>query len=346
MEENKSTAITAPTVTPGRSDQFTQKVLAEFGGNVTRSLEITDYQRYLIQGYFIKIDLALKTTEEARLAKKNNDNPLPAIWENVNLANLALDVIHYARMGLDMMTANHLYPIPFRNKKTNKYDITLMPGYNGIRYIAKKYAVEEFIADTIELVYSNDTFIPIKKDSSSRIDSYKFEITQPFNRGEIIGGFGYIEYADPTKNKLILMPIEAILKRKPQYASAEFWGGEKDKWEGGKKVGKEKIDGWFDEMCRKTVIREVFSPKHIPRDPEKIDENYRHMERQETQMAEIEARAEIDEYANRIVIDGDFVEAEEETAGIHPQDDEEDVNGGQIGLGDTAAQTQTTGATF
>ena len=46
--------------------------------------------------------------------------------------------------------------------------------------------------------------------------------------GEIVGGFGYIEYTEPTKNKLIIMTIKDILKRKPDKASGEFWGGKEN----------------------------------------------------------------------------------------------------------------------
>ena len=45
------------------------------------------------------------------------------------------------QQGKEMMQENHLFPIPYKNNKTRKYDVNLMPGYNGIRYIAEKYAV-------------------------------------------------------------------------------------------------------------------------------------------------------------------------------------------------------------
>lgn len=129
------------------SERFTAKVMKEFGSSAGVP-QVTDFQRQLIQGYFISIDRALKAAEEERLRKNANnkdhkyDNDLPVTWENVNLTDLALDVVHYARMGLDMMQDNHLFPIPYKNNKAQRYDVTLMPGYNGIRYIAEKYALE------------------------------------------------------------------------------------------------------------------------------------------------------------------------------------------------------------
>ena len=301
------------------SERFTQKVLAEFGSNVVGTIQVTDYQRQLIQGYFIAIDRALKVAEENRIRKNegNKDQKynvnLPVTWENVNMVNLALDVVHFARMGLDMMQANHLFPIPYRNKKTNKYDLTLMPGYNGIRYIAEKYAIEKPLAVAIELVHKNDTFTPLKKSRDNPVDSYVFEINSPFDRGEILGGFGYITYADPVKNKLVIMTMAAIEKRKPSHAATEFWGGKTKTWENGKPVETE-AEGWLEEMCLKTLKREVYSAKHMPRDPRKVDAAYHHMKMREAQIAALEARSEIEMYANAIEVDTEPVDAPPPTA--------------------------------
>ena len=311
QEQNPTTAIaTQEQAKLNHSERFTNRILQEFGGNVSGALQITDYQRQLIQGYFICIDRALKLAEDNRITKNRNNkdpkwnNELPSVWDNVNLAELALDVVHYARMGLDMMQDNHLFPIPFKNNKLNKYDVTLMIGYNGIQYVAEKYAVDPPIAVTVELVHKTDTFKPIKKNQTNQIESYEFEIIKPFDRGDVVGGFGYIEYKDPAKNKLIIMTLASILKRKPSYAAAEFWGGKSKKWENGKQVEVE-LEGWQEEMYLKTVRREVFSSKHIPRDPKKIDDNYQHMKVRETRMAEMATQDEIYEHANRVIIDAD-----------------------------------------
>ena len=295
------------------SERFTNKVLAEFGSSVNGAMEVTDYQRRLIQGYFIAIDRALKVAEEDRIRKneKNSDhrydNNVPCTWQNVNLTDLALDLVHYARMGLDMQQDNMLFPVPYKNNKTGAYDITLTEGYNGIRYIAHKYAMETPIGETIELVYSTDTFVPHMKDSAHPTATYEFTINNAFDRGEIIGGFGYLEFADTAKNELIIMPLNAILKRKPAYASANFWGGKTTEWQTGEDGKRHKVEvetsGWFEEMCRKTLIREVYSAKHLPRDPQKIDDNYQFMRAREARYAEIMAQAEIDAQANVIPID-------------------------------------------
>jgi len=67
---------------------------------------------------------------------------------------------------------------------------------------------------TVEVVYSKDKFTPLKKSKGNPIESYEFEIVEPFDRGEIIGGFGYIEYDEPSKNTLVLMSKAAMNKRK------------------------------------------------------------------------------------------------------------------------------------
>ena len=290
------------------SEKFTNKVLTEFGGNVAGVCRVTDYQRSLIQGYFIVIDRALKAAEQERVRKNSNnrdhkyDNELPITWNTVNLNDLALDLVHYARMGLDMMQDNMLFPIPYKNNKRNIYDIELMEGYNGIRYIAEKYAVDVPTATTVEVVYSTDTFKPIKKSKDNHVESYEFEINNAFARGEIVGGFAYLEFSDPTKNKLIIMSMHDVEKRKPAYASANFWGGKGKEWKDGKQVEVE-LEGWKDEMVRKTIIREAFSAKHLPRDPKKIDDSYQYAKLRESRYAEMEAHAEIAANANMTMID-------------------------------------------
>lgn len=307
MAVQKSTGLS-------NSEAFTNKVLKEFGGSVAGAIQVTDYQRQLIQGYFIAIDRSLKMAEQKRMSKNEGnrdhkwDNNDPIGWGTVDLNALALDVVHYARMGLDMMQDNHLSAIPFKDNSrkaqtgTQIYTVNLMPGYNGIQYIAEKYALEKPVAVTIELVYSTDTFKPLKKNRENRVESYEFEINNAFDRGEIVGGFGYIEYEDPAKNKLVIMTLKDILKRKPEKASGEFWGGKKTVWADGKKTEVE-TEGWFEEMCLKTIKREVYSAKNMPRDPKKIDDAYQYMRMQEVRMAEMEAQEAIDANAGQTVID-------------------------------------------
>jgi len=285
------------------SERFTKKVLAEFKGNVGQ-IELNNYQRELINGYFIGIDRALIKAEEDRVVKNNyldKKNELAYAWDNVDLNDISLGAVHHAKMGLDVMLDNHLNPIPYKNKKGTKYNIAWIKGYKGLEYIAMEHALVVPKNITIELVHENDEFEVIKKSVTNKYDTYKLTIKNPFSRGKCIGGFGYIEYVEENNNRLILMSETEILKRKPIYAAPEFWGGEKDKWENKKKIGKETIEGWKDQMYLKTVARAVYNK--ISPDPKKINGSYAYVVSNDTDYAEAQVINEIDNNANKLSID-------------------------------------------
>lgn len=314
-----STEITEKSTQLTHSERFTQKVLAEFNGNVAGGLDVSTYQRKLIRHYFVAIDNVLETAELKRNEKKEK---LPIVWNNVNMNALAIDAVNLARLGLDPAVKNHISFIPYKNNRTQKYDIGFITGYVGLEHVAKKYALEEPVDVIVELVYKSDTFKPIKKSPTNKYESYEFDITNPFDRGEIVGGFYYYVYANPEKNRLVVMSLKDIMKRKPKYASAEFWGGEKDTWDNGQKVGKEKVEGWFDEMCLKTIKRAAYGG--IPIDPEKVDDNYNYLKKREAEIKEEEVEAEIAENANKDVIDVTYENVTEEKEALlsgKPQDD-------------------------
>lgn len=300
VEQTPAEQKPTPVATP--SQRFTNLVISEFGAATANPIQLSDKQKRLIQGYFIIIDRLLKDAESKRLAKNESntnhqyDNTIPYDWQHVNMSDLALDAVHAARMGLDMQEEAHLYPIPFANKKKGCYDIAFMEGYAGKQYKAVKYALIPPKAVTIEVVYSTDRFKAIKKSRTNPYDTYEFEITQPFDRGEIVGGFGYIEYNDPYQNELVILTLNDIKKR-AQKGSAEFWGtemtGKKVQiWENGNKTWSN-AEGWLDEMVRKTIVREVYSKKHIPIDPAKLDDDFQYFKEREV----VYAQAEIDEEA-------------------------------------------------
>lgn len=300
VEQTPAEQKPTPVATP--SQRFTNLVISEFGAATANPIHLSDKQKRLIQGYFIIIDRLLKDAESKRLAKNESntnhqyDNTIPYDWQHVNMSDLALDAVHAARMGLDMQEEAHLYPIPFANKKKGCYDIAFMEGYAGKQYKAVKYALIPPKAVTIEVVYSTDRFKAIKKSRTNPYDTYEFEITQPFDRGEIVGGFGYIEYNDPYQNELVILTLNDIKKR-AQKGSAEFWGtemtGKKVQiWENGNKTWSN-AEGWLDEMVRKTIVREVYSKKHIPIDPAKLDDDFQYFKEREV----VYAQAEIDEEA-------------------------------------------------
>jgi len=271
--------------------RFTESVTARVAKTNEGLARLTDRQLQLIHGYFIGIDRTLKAVEQKRVKdNKNNkdhqyDNNLPYRWSSVDMDALAWDAYHHARSGLDMLEPNHLHPIPFKDNNRNCYTMNLMIGYSGHEYLAKNYAIDPPVSVTYELVYENDTFKALKKSSTTPYDTYVFEVGSPFDRGKCLGGFGYIEFDDPRKNKLIILTLPEIEKRKPEKASAKFWGS------------------WTDEMRLKTLVRHVCKPKFIPRDPAKLDESYEYVERRASDYAVLEAQAEIDGNANTEPID-------------------------------------------
>lgn len=304
--EKNSTAVGE--VKQSQSERFTNAVMKEFSSN-NGEVKLTPFQKKLCQNYFIKIDQTLKDAEKKRLAKSPEyRDELSLTWENVNMSKLAVDVIAYSSVELDPTQPNHINMIPYKNTANNKYDMGFVIGYRGMELKAKKYGLEVPIDVVVELVYSTDKFKQFKKDMNNPIESYTLEVTNDFNRGDVVGGFWYHIFENPEKNKLKVFSLKDIEKRKPAYASAEFWGGEKDVWKNGKKTGeKEKIDGWFEEMALKTISRNAFNAITI--DSKKIDDNYLAIIQKETEMKDAIIQNEVLAEANKEPLD--FSSAEE-----------------------------------
>lgn len=303
-------------VAPSQSERFTNAVIKEFSSN-NGAVTITPFQKKLCQNYFIKIDQTLKDAEKKRLAKSEEyRDALSLTWENVNMAKLAVDVIAYSSVELDPTQPNHINMIPYKNTANQKYDMGFVIGYRGMELKAKKYGLDVPNDVVVELVYSNDKFKQHKKDRNNPVESYEFEIINDFDRGEVIGGFWYHEFKDaPDKNKIKVFSLKDIEKRKPAYASAEFWGGEKDKWEKGadgknKKVGKEKIEGWFEEMALKTISRHAYNAITI--DSKKIDDNYLAIIQKDTEMKDAIVQNEVIANANKSSLDFEDAEVVDE----------------------------------
>ena len=284
------------------SQRFTTKVMQLYQDGKTQEIAVSESQKRLIQGYFVAIDATIKKAEEKR-KKAYKPDPLPIEWRNINMDALAETAVQIARLGLDSYQKNHINFIPYHDKTMNCYTIGFIEGYVGLEYKAKRYALDMPIDIITELIYSNDTFRAIKKDKDNRIENYEFIQGDIFDLSRTVrGGFYYYVYGDPTKNKLHTMTLAQITKRKPKYASADFWGGEKDVYENNKKTGtKEEIEGWFDEMCIKTIKRAAYNG--IPLDPQKIDNNYQWLKQKEQQFLDAGLDAEIESMSNNNPID-------------------------------------------
>jgi recombination protein RecT len=143
------------------------------------------------------------------------------------------------------------------------------------------------------------------------VESYEFEIVEPFNRGEVVGGFYYHEFRDhPEKNKLRVFSKADIDKRKPDHASVEFWGGTKDQWVDGKKSGTVEVEGWYDEMAYKTIYKAAYNAITI--DSQKIDDHYMAVIQREQENRDNVILKEIAANANKTEIGFDDVPAAQE----------------------------------
>lgn len=331
MSEITNIAV-KPEVEITMSERFTNKVLAEFKSGVGEVV-LTNFQHRLVQNYFIVADMALKSAEAKRQKKVKNKDPLPVIWANVDMEKLSQSVVAAARIGWDPQQENHVSLIPYKENGAAKYNLTFMPGYRGIELKAVKYGLDVPTV-IVELVYSTDKFRSIKKDHKNKVEFYEFEIVNNFDRGTLVGGFYYHSFDNPEKNKLVVMPLKEIEKRKPKYASAEFWGGEKDVWKNGVVVGKETVEGWYDKMCHKTVYRAAY--KDITIDSQKIDDDYLRLNQLENDFKEVEVEREIAENANGNVIDiqGEDVPPDNATLDAEIVDmDKKKEQAGQINMG-------------
>ena len=58
------------------------------------------------------------------------------------------------------------------------------------------------------------------------------------------------------------------------------------------------MEGWVAEMYEKTMKREIYRSKRIPRDPDKVDESYNYIRQREQQYEDMVIEAEIVQNAN------------------------------------------------
>lgn len=247
---------------PSQSQRFTQMLMAEFGNTTGDTRVFNESKKRLGQHLFIKADSVLKELEKKRLADSKH-TVTEYNWNNVNLPKMALDAVHRIELGLDPLIDNHISIIPYFNTKLKKYDLDLRIGYVGKDYYKRKMAYEKPVDIIYELVYSKDEFTVFKKDKDNNIESYEFKIKNPFDRGEIVGGFGYIIYEDRSKNKLITVSEVDFKKSESEAKSKAFWGK------------------YPREMRYKTIVNRTTDKLMI--DPDKVNESYFNVEEQDKQ---------------------------------------------------------------
>lgn len=273
-EEKKKTGALA--------ERFVGMVEEQFAEKMGASINFSDYEKKLSQHLFLRVDQALKDFEDRRSDKSKKT---PYNWNNVNMMNLALSAVWKVELGLDALMDNHIHPVPYFNSKNGKYDLDLQTGYAGLEYIALNYSVDpQPIKIITELVHETDEFQPLKKNYDRDIESYKFEIKNPFNRGEVIGGFGYIMYDDPKLNQLVIVDAKEFEDAQKQAPMKAIWENHPKK------------------MKLKTTARRTIG--NIKLDPKKV--NKQAIVHESTGQAENKAQREIDQNSNSEFIDAEF----------------------------------------
>jgi len=259
------------------SQRFTAMVVREFGSQVG-TLELSPYQQVLAKHLFIGIDKALRDQEAKRV--KDGRDTTPIVWANVDMQKLAIDAVHRIELGLDALIPNHIHVVPYWDKKLSKYALDLAIGYVGKDYYKREMAIDPPVNVIYELVHETDTFKPLMKSAANEIESYEFAVNNAFQRGPVIGGFGYIMYEDPTKNKLVLVSKDSMNKSKGLAKTNTFWAA------------------YEENMQMVVVVRRVTAELKV--DPRKVNASYMAVEYDDN-------RAEIERSANQDVID---IEAE------------------------------------
>ncbi len=248
--EKNSSAITKAEK-PTLSNRFVEKVSQEFVSAVGEASGFGEHEKKLAVNFYIHADNALKQFEAKRI--DDAKDTLPFIWENVNMAKLAVEAVHRIRVGLDALIPNHLHLIPYYNKRTKKYDMDVRIGYEGKLYMAKKYSVQEIVDIRVHLVHEKDEFtlMVISGDNPSE----NFEFTRaPFNQGEVVGGFAFIRYKDESLNKVVTCDDDYFKKIQGEVKTNAFWGK------------------WGNKMKKKTVALRAFDEVDI--DPQKTNSSF------------------------------------------------------------------------
>lgn len=266
MSEQQQTPEIATT-----SQKFLSRVERQYNAELGDTVPWTNLQKVLAQHMYLHINASIKALN----MKRDPDKQIT--WEKVNMQQLSEDVVKRISLGLDALIKNHIHVIPYWNSSARNYTIDLRIGYKGVEYCRPKYAVDPPLSVHVELVHETDVFEPHFKDRQNECDSYSFKVTSPFNRGKVVGGFGYIQYDDHRKNRLILVD-QRDLERAEAFSQTP-----KDFWAEGKHR---------EEMQYKTAVHRVYDK--IPLDPAKVnDSNFQAL--QNPYLDSIEA--EIDEIA-------------------------------------------------
>jgi recombination protein RecT len=187
----------------------------------------------LALNYYTRLDNELKKSTATKL------------WKDIAFDDFLAKSIAYANIGIDPLAPKMLSFTLFKNKSTLLFDIVFVEDVRCMELLARRFGVNCPENITVELIYSTDVFSMIKKDLSHPSEGYVLEVSNPFNRGEIIGGVSLMEYENPAYNKVRIMSMADITKR---VKTTDYSGKETSFWKNFK-----------PEMCEKTIGKNAWS---------------------------------------------------------------------------------------
>lgn len=222
---------------------------------------------------------------------KNNKLALE-VCTKPSIANALLNMVI---QGLNPMK-NQCYFIPFGNQ------LTLMRSYFGSMAVAKQFGEIEDI--TAEIIYQEDEVETDIENGKTIVTKHKRKFGN-IDKTQIIGAYATIIYKESVnkKNESMIMTIEQI----------------RTSWKKSKlnPDGKDSTHSLYTEdMCKRTVINKICKYYINSKDDSNLNLLKDAFESSDEDMREAEITYEIQENANKTVIDVETGEIQEETATI------------------------------
>lgn len=287
------------TVSKTASEKFVAQIEKQFTAELGQGVSWTPLQKTLAQHLFVKIDQSMAALETKRAGSSYNAKNPPIKWENVNMHKLALDAVHRVNLELDALIPNHIHVIPYLNNRTQKYDLDLRVGYTGKDHLHRRFAADPPLDVVYQLVHETDSFSVVNEGG---VQSVRFTQSNPFNPGQVVGGFGYIKYADERKNQVVIVEYREFEKAMKASKGTEFWGGDCPVYKDGKKTGTEYDEKFRKEMMFKTVVHRVTAKIRL--DPAKVNgSSLEAIETDTVEFAILETDAEAAMLGNGDVVD-------------------------------------------
>lgn len=230
---------------------------------VNRAKEIGCKNEPLLNNFFMAIDTAIKNAEEDRLTKPDKQHDPKIRWASINIDETIQSSIAYANIHIDAMAEDMISFIFYKNKKGG-YDITFVEGVSCMEILARRYGVNCPENVKAELVYSTDVFKIVKKDINNPKDDCIHEITSPFDRGVILGGYTISQFKNERFDQLREMSLKDINKRTKEYTP--FF----KKWPAEMCIKTLKKNAWSKVVLNTVDLAEYYASK---KDPEFIPDN-------------------------------------------------------------------------